>query len=140
MKKQYVSFSKKKFEYELFQMKKKLKFSTYLNITDDLIRNNIHTKEYVYLIRTGRKDTNILIYSSVDTRIDRMRELGTDAVRVVLVRKRSDGERFYKKVKTHQRINTLFNNLTKSVELALEEAVKYSWFKNSDKTYQIKGM
>lgn len=133
MAREYVPFSQKKFEYELFNMKKKLGFYSYSNITEDLIRNGYLIKEEVYMVTTYRKDTNILIYSSLDVRSNRVRTVGSDAVRVVLVRRTKDGKHFYKRLGKHLRINTLFNNLYNTIAKGLKESNKGNWY--SDNSY-----
>lgn len=133
MTREYVPFSQKKFEYELFMMKKRLGFYGYSNVTEAMVRNGYNLKEQVYMIPTKRKNTNILIYSSLDVRSNKVRTIGSDAVRVVLVRKRNDGKRYFKRLGKHLRINTLFKNLENTIAKGLKEGEQSGWFSKDDK-------
>lgn len=117
----FYDFSKAKFEYELREMKKKLKFVNYSEVSHDLNKNGYVINESVYLIKTKNPYVSILIYSSIDNRTERVRSLGSDAVRVVLVWTTKNG-RYYKKLHKHLRINTLFKNLEGTLSKGLKEA------------------
>lgn len=121
MKSNYYNFSKAKFEYELIQMRNKLNFVGYSEVSEDLQRNGYQINEKVYLIKTRNPYVSILIYSSIDKSTERVREIGSDAIRVVLVWKTNKG-RFYKKIHKHLRIKTVFNNLEKTLGKGIKEA------------------
>ena len=139
-KERYREFTEKQFNFHLYDMYKRKKINNYLNAQPDLVRNGYNVQEVVYVIRTHRKDVNILIYTSIDVRGEltskgrnTVRSKGSDAVRVVLVRKNlNTGERYYKKIHKHLRINTLFTNLEKTLETTLKEiqspSYKYEGF------------
>lgn len=74
-------------------------------------------EERVYEMTTKNPNVRILIYSSLDPRTDKSREVGGDAVRVNFYCSYK-GELKYKKYKKHQRIETLFKNLHKTIGLA----------------------
>lgn len=118
----YVKYSKPQYEYNLNSWKRQRIIGDFLDTQPDLVRNGYNVNEVVYVVRTHRKDLNILIYTSIDIRSDRVREKGSDAVRVVLVWKNSKtGQRYYRKVKKHLRIKTLFNNLEDTLKSTLAE-------------------
>lgn len=117
----YYDFSKAKFEFELREMKNKLNFSDFIEVTSSLESNGYTLNERVYLVKTKNPYVSILIYSSIDKRTDRVRSIGSDAIRVVLVWKTKKG-RFYKKLHKHLRIKTVFNNLEKTLKEGKEEA------------------
>ena len=118
----YVEFSAEKFKYELFQMYKSKKIGAFQDVQPDLFRNGYTVNEVVYMIRTNRKNINILVYTSIDVRPkgvsgrNTVRVKGSDAVRVVVVIKEATGKRKYKKVHKHLRISTLFSNLETTLE------------------------
>lgn len=89
-----------------------------------------HIEERVYEMTTQNPRIRILIYSSIDPHDGQSRDVGGDAVRVNLYCK-YDGKHHYKKYKKHQRIETLFVNLNKTIASAQEyvfgEDVK-KWF------------
>ena len=119
-KKLYQAYSKAKFEYQLRGISWKVRSKGILDVTEDLKRNGITVKEHVYLMQTHRDNVAILIYSSLDVRTGRTRENGTDAVRVVVTVKTPQG-RYYKAVKKHLRLQTLFDNLEKTLELTMKD-------------------
>lgn len=117
----YYDFSKAKFEYELLNIIKKNKIGNYLEVTESLEQNGYPILERVYVVKTRNPYVSILIYSSIDRRTDRVRDIGSDAIRVVLVWKTKRG-RFYKKLHKHLRIKTVFNNLEKTLIEGKKEA------------------
>jgi hypothetical protein len=106
----YYNFSKAKFEYELKGISIRNKFSSFVDVTDRLrnIENNL--LERVYFLTTKNKSVGVLIYSSIDLRTDRVREKGSDAIRLVLVWETKKGN-LYKKIAKHLRVTSIFNNL-----------------------------
>jgi hypothetical protein len=76
-------------------------------------------EERVYEVTTYDPRVRILIYSSIDPRTNVSREVGGDAIRINFYCKGKDGKLYYKKFKKHQRINTMFNNIMKSVSLVM---------------------
>lgn len=120
----YVKFSKKKFEYELYQYKKDGIIPRYENITPYMQHKGSVVYEAVYWIPTKYKQVNILIYSSVSDSAEgqRVRGKGEDAIRVVMVWNTPQGKR-YMHFKKHYRINTLFANLRNTMVEAQEYAL-----------------
>ena len=93
-----------------------------LNVGDFTNKQGRQAEELVYELTTQNPLIRILIYSSVDARNGLAREVGGDAVRVNLYCKHK-GKYYYKKFKTHQRINTMFKNLNKSISAANDYSV-----------------
>lgn len=114
---QYYQFGKKHFEFGVreFLISSKLGFLT--DVTDSYIADGNDTWERIYTISTKNKSVDILVFSSVDIRTSHVREHGDDMVRLVLRWKTKNGYA-YKKLAHHQRIETLFNNMKKTVEKA----------------------
>jgi hypothetical protein len=75
------------------------------------------TWEHVYKISTKNKSVDIIVFSSVDVRTGKTREKGTDCVRLVLRWTTKYGE-IYKKLGKHYRLETLFDNMEKTVREA----------------------
>lgn len=113
-KKLYKSYTKKQFEYLLRGVAWKVRSKGMLDVTEDLQRNGVTINEHVYLLKTHRENVAILIYSSVDVGTAKTRDNGADAVRVVVTVKTAQG-RYYKAVKKHLRLETLFDNLHKTL-------------------------
>jgi hypothetical protein len=113
----YYQFGKKHFEYGVrnFLIENKLGFLK--DITEGYKAEGNDTWEHVYSISTANRAVEIIVYSSVDIRTSHVREHGDDAVRLVLRWKTRNGY-IYKKLAKHLRINTLFNNMQKTVETA----------------------
>lgn len=114
---QYYKFGKKHFEFNVrdFLIKNRMGFLT--DITDEYIAEGGNTWERIYTISTANKSVQIMIFSSVDVRTSYVREHGADMVRLVLRWKTRNGY-VYKSLAHHQRIETLFNNMKKTVENA----------------------
>lgn len=114
--KSYYKFSQKHFEYGVreFLIKNKLGFMS--EITEEFQKENV-TKERIYKITTKNPSVDIIVFSSVDVRTKSVRDHSADAVRLVLRWKTKNGY-VYKKLAKHLRIETLFNNMKKSVEKA----------------------
>lgn len=117
MSRQYYQFGKKHFEYGVREFLIQNRLGFLKDVTDSYIAEGNQTWEHVYTISTANKSVEILIYSSVDIRTSHVREHGDDAVRLVLRWKTKNGY-LYKKLAKHLRIETLFNNMKKTVEQA----------------------
>lgn len=128
----YYQFGKKHFEFGVrdFLIKSKLGFMK--DITEQYIAEGNHTWEHIYSVSTANKSVDILIFSSVDMRTGYVREHGDDAVRIVLRWKTKNGYR-YKKVTKHLRIETLFNNMEKSITATQSEVFKLNYGEFSEK-------
>jgi hypothetical protein len=113
----YTQFGRKHFEFGVrdFLISNKLGFLK--DITPQYIADGNITWENVYTISTKNKSVEILVFSSVDIRSGFVREHGDDMVRIVLRWKTKNGY-MYKSLAHHQRINTLFNNMKKTIEKA----------------------
>lgn len=122
----YYQFSRKHFEYNIreFLINGNMGFLT--NITDEYIAEGNNTWENVYTISTANKSVQILVYSSVDIHTSAVREHGDDAVRLVLRWKTKNGY-VYKKLAKHLRIETLFNNMKKTVETAQQSVFNLNY-------------
>ena len=115
--KRYYKYTKKHFEWGVrnFLIENKLGFLK--DITEEYINEGNETWERVYSISTRNRAVDILVYSSVDIRTNQTRDYGDDAVRLVLRWKTKNGY-VYKRIAKHLRIETLFQNMKKSVEKA----------------------
>lgn len=87
------------------------------DITDQYIADGGNTWETIYTISTKNKSVEILVFSSLDVRTSFVRDNGSDMVRIVLRWKTKNGY-MYKSLAHHQRIDTLFNNMKKTIEKA----------------------
>lgn len=111
----FAVYSKKKFEYELSRIRKENGIGGWIDITErvaELSDGEIY--EYVYAIPTNINKLNVVIYSSVDFETDVTREIGSDAVRVILLWETKNGI-LVNHVKKHLRIETLFSNLERTI-------------------------
>lgn len=113
----YTQFGRKHFEFGVrdFLISNKLGFLK--DITSEYIADGGNTWETIYTISTKNKSVEILVFSSLDIRTSFVREHGDDMVRIVLRWKTKNGY-MYKSLAHHQRINTLFNNMKKTIEKA----------------------
>lgn len=107
---QYIKFGKKQFEYELRGILIKNKIGFLYDITEEWFEEGNFSKEYIYKIKTKNKNVDIIIFSSIDIKTGYVRNIGSDAVRIVLRWKTENGYVFSKLAK-HYRIKTLFDNL-----------------------------
>jgi hypothetical protein len=111
---EYYKFSKKHFEYELKGITIRNKFKSPILYTEEYINLGNETWEHIYLLPTKNKSVDILIYSSIDVNTNKVRDNGSDAVRVVLRWSTKNGFVF-KAIHTHYRLKTLFNNLERTI-------------------------
>ena len=123
---QYYQFGKKHFEYGVREFLISNKLGFLKDITESYIAEGNNTWEHVYSISTANKAVEIIMYSSVDVRTSHVREHGDDAVRLVLRWKTKNGY-VYKKLAKHLRIQTLFNNVKKTVETAQQSVFKLNY-------------
>lgn len=123
---QYRQFGKKHFEFEVrkFLIENRLGFMT--NITEQYIEEGNDTWEHIYRITTANPSVDILVYSSVDIRTSFVREHGDDAVRLVMRWKTKNGY-VYKKLAKHLRIDTLFNNMQKTIANAKSQVFNLNY-------------
>lgn len=103
-------FSKQKFEYELSRIRRENGLGCWTDVTDTVA----NSWEYVYSLPTNVGGLSILIYSSVDVNTNFTRDFGSDAVRVVYRWNTQNGV-LYHSISKHQRIDTLFLNLEKTI-------------------------
>lgn len=106
----YKVFSKKQFEF----LMRGMLINGRLGFMEE-ISNGEDTWEYVYKISTKNKSVEILVFSSVDIRTGKTREKGSDAVRLVLRWQTKYGY-IYKKLAKHYRLETLFQNMEKTIK------------------------
>ena len=111
--KRFYQYGKKHFEFELRRLLFKNKIGSMEEITEEFSKEN-YTEERIYKIKTKNPSVSIIVFSSVDIKTNFTREIGADAVRIVLEWKTKNGF-VYKKVGKHLRIDTLFNNVEKSL-------------------------
>ena len=113
----FCVYNKEEFERELLKIVKGLDLPLYgvQDITEGLIQKGFNTKERIYKIKTKQANKAIIIYSSLDIRTDRTRDIGSDALRVIIWLRTKQGD-FFKSYKKHYRVQTLFQNLGKTIE------------------------
>lgn len=113
----FMSYNRKEFEHGLTTIINKfgLQLGDY---TEKQGKQNI--EERVYEISTYDPRVRILVYSSIDPRTNIAREIGGDAIRINFYCK-NKGKLYYKKFKKHQRINTMFNNIEKSIGFVMQD-------------------
>lgn len=126
---QYYQFGKKHFEFSVREFLINNRMGFLKDITAEYIAEGNQTWENVYTISTKNKSVEILVFSSVDVRTSYVRDHGADMVRLVLRWKTKNGY-VYKSLAHHQRIETLFNNMKKTVEKAQQSvfALNYKEF------------
>lgn len=124
MAKKYRSYSKKEFEFKIREIYRINNLFCKLVDVTERVGEIVPVYEHVYSVPTKSSAVALLIYSSVDIRNARTREIGSDAVRIVMqwtIKKRNDEgqviatKRVYRKVAKHLRIDTLFQNLEKTI-------------------------
>ncbi|AYP68192.1 hypothetical protein PQE75_gp060 [Bacillus phage vB_BcoS-136] len=130
----YYQFGKKHFEFGVREFLIKNKLGFLKDITESYIEEGNETWERVYTISTANRSVEILVFSSIDIRTGYVREHGDDAVRLVLRWKTRSGY-VYRRVAKHLRIDTLFNNMKKSVENVQGNVfnLKYNEFSKEEK-------
>lgn len=126
MSRQYYQFGKKHFEYGVREFLIKNRLGFLKDVTESYIAEGNQTWENIYTISTANKSVEILVFSSVDMRTGYVREHGDDAVRLVLRWKTKNGY-MYKSLAKHLRIETLFNNMKKTVETAQRSVFNLSY-------------
>ena len=114
---QFKSFSRKKFEYELLQLKNKDLISRYEDITEKWSRmSGVSIYEIVYELTVPyNRFFKIIIYSSVKRFGEQSREKGKDAIRVNLLWYMK-GQLFIQPIRTLYRVEGLFNNIETTVK------------------------
>jgi hypothetical protein len=126
---QYYQFGKKHFEFNVREFLITNKLGFLKDITEQYIVDGGNTWERIYTISTTNKSVEIMVFSSIDMRTNFVRDNGEDAVRLVLRWKTKNGY-VYKKLAKHLRINTLFNNMHKTIQNAQNSVfnLKYNEF------------
>lgn len=117
MSEKFCIYNKVEFESELQAIVTDLGLSinSIQDITLALINKGFNTKERIYKIKTSQSNKCIIIYSSLDIRYNKTREKGSDALRVIVWLRTKHGD-FFKSYKKHYRVNTLFQNLSKTIK------------------------
>lgn len=135
MTKQYKQYSKKQFEFFMRQFLIPNKLGMLSDITNQYLKDGNISNEYIYTVTTKNKAVDILIFSSIDMRSDKTRVKDSDCVRLVLRWKTKYGYR-YARIAKHLRIETLFNNVHKSIESVQKEVfnLQNKTFKNDLKS------
>lgn len=128
----FYKFSKKQFEYKLRDLLITNKLGFMEEITEQWIEENNYSAEYIYQISTKNKSVKIIVFSSISIHEDKARKCGEDAVRLVLQWKTKNGY-VYKKLAKHYRLETLFNNVYKTLKDINVFDLKY---KNFSKDYR----
>ena len=133
MTKQYKRYTKAQFERELILIRQEGKLRGWGDITQQLESESRQALwEFVYCFPTYNKDLDLVVYSSVDRRSGATREKGSDAVRVIY-RLRVGGSVWYKKLKKHYRLETLFKNLQSTLIEGNKDCYKLTrdgWYKD----------
>lgn len=125
----YKKFSRKQLERELCLMKEEGYFDyrpnglCYYEATENFKnRYGVATEEVIFEIPTPNNFVNVVIYTSIPVgENNKARDRGQDAVRIGL-RWYLKGTNYYRNIATRNRVDGLFTNLRKSIELAIQEA------------------
>lgn len=122
----YFKFTKAHFEYELKGVLINNRAGFMEDITDQWLSEGNETWERIYKITTKNKAVDIIIFSSIDMRTNKVRDKGTDCVRLVMRWTTRKGPLF-KRIAKHYRIETLFNNVRGSILSAQKEVFSLNW-------------
>lgn len=122
----YYKFSRKHFEYELKGILIRNNFGFMQDVTEEFILKDCTTWERIYKVPTKNKSVDIIIYSSVDMRTHQVRDIGSDAVRIVLRWTTKNGEVF-KRVGKHYRLETLFKNLENTIKNTRDQVFQLNY-------------
>ena len=120
---EYYKYSQKHFEYELKGILLRNKAGFVEDITNEF---NGEVQEHVYKVSTANRAVSILIYSSVSVQANKVRDIATDAVRIVLRWKTKYGY-MYKRICKHYRLKTLFGNLERTIIEAQQQVFNLKW-------------
>ncbi len=110
----YYQFTQKHFEFKLRQICIEEKIGFMSDMTEEIQEQKV-CFEKVYKISTKNKSVDLVIFSSISTNSSKVRTKGDDAVRIVGRWKTKNGY-FYKKLAKHYRIETLFDNMKKTLQ------------------------
>lgn len=125
--KRYYQFGRKHFEYEMRGIVIKNKAGFFTEITNDYLKEGEKLWERIYKVSTKNPSVDIIIFSSIDIRTNFVREHSADAVRLVLRWKTKNGY-VYKRIAKHLRIQTLFQNVEKSILKTQKEVFNLNYF------------
>jgi hypothetical protein len=123
---QYKQFGEKQFLFNVRDFLIKNKLGYMKEVTQDYIADGGMTWEKIYTVSTANKSVEIIIFSSIDIRTGYVREHGDDAVRMVLRWKTKNGY-VYKSLGKHLRIETLFNNMQKTITKAQQSVFNLNY-------------
>lgn len=110
----YYQFTRAHFEYELKWILIRNQSGFMEDITEQWLSEGNNSWERLYKISTKNKSVDIILFSSIDIRTNKVRNNGTDRVRVILRWKTKHGY-VYKKIHHHNRLETLFKNLQHTI-------------------------
>ncbi|BCE03462.1 hypothetical protein [Marinicellulosiphila megalodicopiae] len=119
----YKQYWKSEFQNTLTSIANTGKINRWTEISSNLENNQIPINEYVYQFTLRNKSVSIIIYSSIDKKTDRTREVGSDAVRIIFEWKTKEGKK-YNKIAKHYRTESLFSNMIESINKASEKCFK----------------
>ncbi len=108
----YYQFTRIQFENELTKICNDFDLS-WRDITEASRKAGKKTEERIYETTTANSGIRTLIYSTIDLRTNLARDNGGDAVRINLWINTAHGKG-HKKLKTHNRVDTLFVNMRKT--------------------------
>lgn len=109
----FMGFDRIEFERKLKGIQYMLDLNDFIDVTESLSVNGKVMLERIYECDMGNQF--IRIYSTVDIRTDCTREVGNDKVKILSVIKNNDGSEKYHLLGKHLRINSLFDNMKKSL-------------------------
>lgn len=115
----YFQYSRKHFEFELRGITIRNNLGFIKDITSEWISQGNSTWERIYSVPTRNKSVDIIIFSSVCVDENKVRNSGKDSVKVIMRWKTKNGY-VYKKLAHHYRLETLFDNLSKTIMESLE--------------------
>ena len=107
-------FTLGQFEYQLKNILYQNRAGFMSDITREWQEEGNATWEHIYKITTRNPSVDIIVFSSVDMRTNKVRENGDDRVRLVFRWRTKNGYR-WRKIGRHNRIATLFDNVKNSI-------------------------
>ena len=124
--KNYYQFSQAKFEYELKGILIKNKYGFMQDVTEKWLERGRETWERIYMISTKNPSVKILVFSSIDIKTGKVRDIGNDSVKFVMTWKTKKGV-VYKKMAHHYRIKTLFENVEKTLTQSQDQVFNLNY-------------
>ena len=115
----YRSFWRSEFERLLSSLANQSNLLYWEEVSNKINNSDIETYEFVYKFKLKNKSVCILIFSSIDKKTDKTRDVGSDAIRMVYEWNTKNGL-IYKRIAKRNRVENSFNNVRESLLNASE--------------------